>query len=108
MTVELMQKDHQDRLVQLVSAVMFVHQCKHWRKAEEAEFALAMVARVGLTSKGVWLGQVAAVQHTLLAAAVRSIWGLFEDPGKAAPVPELALADGQLEPGSCTVVSIRH
>jgi len=112
MTVELLQKGHQDQLVQLVSAVMFVHHCTHLRKAEEVEFAAAMVARVGLMSKVVWVGQVAAAQDTLLVAAVRSISGLFEGPGKVVPVPvlvpELALVDGQLEPESYTAVSTRH
>lgn len=108
MTVELLQKGLHDRLVQLVSAVMFVHHCTHLRKAEEVGFASAMVARVGLTSKVVQAGLVAAVQDTLLVAAVRSISGLFEDLGKVVPVPELALVDGQLEPESCTAVSIRH
>jgi hypothetical protein len=66
-----LQKGHQDQLVQLLNAVMFARQCMHWRKVEDAGFVLAVVARVGPTWKAILVGQVAAVQRTLLAVVGR-------------------------------------
>jgi hypothetical protein len=108
MTVERMLKGHQVQFVYLLNAVMFALPCTHSWEAECVGSVPVVADRVELMSEAVLFGEVAPGQHTPPVAAVRSIWGLFEDPEKAAPVPALALADGQLEPGSCTVVSIRH
>jgi len=108
MTVELMRRDHQDPFVQLLSVVMFAHRCKHSWGEEHAEFVSVEADRVGLTWEVISSEEVAPGQHTLLVVAVQSIVGLFEDLEKVVLVPELALVDGQLEPESYTVVSIRH